>query len=675
MSEPVRQNSSPMQSVNADWPLGRNLLTIFFSILGCLIIWFVTPYNNFVLGNSLISDSFLPVAALFLLMVVVLIINPIFRKVIPSVALNSTNLAFMLGILLMASVPISSGFLRIVPYAIAQGSERISNERRIAEAFPTDVIPKSLFPDPMEYGSRAEVSRGFLVELSSGQPIPWSQWIGPALSWGAFFIFMAVTCLGLALIVYPQWRRNERLAFPLLSLQKSLIENPDPGKLYSPLFRTKGFWIAAVSVFVIYFTRGIHVYDPNAFPAIPLSWGVGEFFTSEPYRFLPDYIKEGRIYFIFLGVAYLMVNRISFSIWFFAIAYGIFLMVGQAYTAPFYTEVVNHHRTGAMVSFTIAILWLGRAHWLQVVKACLGMTSGEEALRDRTAGYMFVIGLIGLGIWMIWVGIQFHWMLMYLLFILMYTLLLSRIVAETGLALLGFEPHHLESIMKLFPVTAFNASSAFIGAAIASIVGYGSRMNLTTMSIHAFGLDENESPRKQTGLVFVFLVVLALGVGIGGAVHLSNSYRNSSTLNGLEQPINTFGVNAFDAPWSMLEQHDAEAWNRPAFNVYPHLAFGAALAAGLQIACLFFPRFPLHPVGLIIVGTWYMQQLWVSVFLGWLLKFFIVRYGGARLYSTARPVFLGLIMGEIFSAAFWFFVPFYFVNVGESYAVVDVLPF
>ena len=43
--------------------------------------------------------------------------------------------------------------------------------------------------------------------------------------------------VGMALIVLPQWQRNERLPFPLLRFQQSLIEDPDKGRFLPPLFR------------------------------------------------------------------------------------------------------------------------------------------------------------------------------------------------------------------------------------------------------------------------------------------------------------------------------------------------------------------------------------------------------------------------------------------------------
>lgn len=38
--------------------------------------------------------------------------------------------------------------------------------------------------------------------------------------------------------------------------------------------------------------------------------------------------------------------------------------------------------------------------------------------------------------------------------------------------------------------------------------------------------------------------------------------------------------------------------------------------------------------------------IWLSIFIGWLIKYIVMRYGGLRMYRVARPIFLGIILGE-----------------------------
>jgi len=47
------------------------------------------------------------------------------------------------------------------------------------------------------------------------------------------------------------------------------------------------------------------------------------------------------------------------------------------------------------------------------------------------------------------------------------------------------------------------------------------------------------------------------------------------------------------------------------------------------------------------------RHMWFSVFLVWIIKAVLARYGGPRLLGAVRPFFLGLILGQFAVIAFW----------------------
>ena len=65
------------------------------------------------------------------------------------------------------------------------------------------------------------------------------------------------------------------------------------------------------------------------------------------------------------------------------------------------------------------------------------------------------------------------------------------------------------------------------------------------------------------------------------------------------------------------------------------------------------PWWPLHPIGYPISMVWLMDQLWFSIFLAWLFKLVIIKYGGPAFYARARPFYLGRIAGPVVTAAIW----------------------
>ncbi|MEO2003125.1 MAG: DUF6785 family protein, partial [Candidatus Poribacteria bacterium] len=62
---------------------------------------------------------------------------------------------------------------------------------------------------------------------------------------------------------------------------------------------------------------------------------------------------------------------------------------------------------------------------------------------------------------------------------------------------------------------------------------------------------------------------------------------------------------------------------------------------------------PLHPIGFITPGQFPMNNVWFSIFVGWLLKAAIIRQGGLKGYRDARPIFLGVVLGEACVAGVW----------------------
>ncbi|MDW8289915.1 MAG: DUF6784 domain-containing protein, partial [Armatimonadota bacterium] len=45
--------------------------------------------------------------------------------------------------------------------------------------------------------------------------------------------------------------------------------------------------------------------------------------------------------------------------------------------------------------------------------------------------------------------------------------------------------------------------------------------------------------------------------------------------------------------------------------------------------------------------------LWLPFLIAWLVKFFVLRYGGLLLYRRTLPFFLGLVLGDYTMGAVW----------------------
>ncbi|MBV9471267.1 MAG: hypothetical protein JOZ57_18660, partial [Abitibacteriaceae bacterium] len=86
------------------------------------------------------------------------------------------------------------------------------------------------------------------------------------------------------------------------------------------------------------------------------------------------------------------------------------------------------------------------------------------------------------------------------------------------------------------------------------------------------------------------------------------------------------------------------------------LGVGIALTYGMMLARSRFTFFPFHPIGYMMALTYSGATFWSSIFLGWLAKVVISRFGGTDTYRKLLPAFLGLALGDVAMILFWLII-------------------
>lgn len=656
-------------------PFRRLAIALLLGLMGAVIVWFVAPYNNFILGNAFVSDDFLPVAAVGLMLVPVLIVNPLLHRFAPRMKLSAAQLGLIFGILLVACITPGQGGLRHILHPIGATPANVSRDATLAEAYRALDPPPSLFPETLGFDEDVPASEWFLDELPPGERIPWGKWRGPLLAWGALFAPYWLMLVALGVIVLPYWRDVERQPFPLLEVQRCLIED-SAGRALPPVLTTKLFWIGFGLVFVLHLMSGGHAYFPDRIPEIPQSFDLTPAFTEHPVRYLPSYLMQNRIHFLFLGIAFFMPTRVSFSIWFMQFAYGITIMVRQAYLPPYSPQMLVDQRIGAWIAVPCGILWLGRRHFLATARSLFHRPRNDGELRSRVAAGAFLLGWTGVLAWLLWVGVPPLWAFGLAMLMFLFALGLTRIVAETGIPLMAPDTGYIRTLAGLIPVGWRTAAGMYFSGIVAIIAGHLNRVCATTVVCHALGLDAKVPPRRHLRLAGLFFGVIVLSVVVGGAIQLGLSYTHASSLDGRSAPIGVGGAHYFR--WyaePLLRDFMTGHVQRETFSEWRHIFFGGGLAALLQFLCQLSARWPLHPVALLFVGNWYAHRIGFSVLLGWLLKTLIVHYGGARTFRSSKALFLGLILGEVVAVVFWALVTAIVALRGHNYKVVEILPF
>ena len=162
-------------------------------------------------------------------------------------------------------------------------------------------------------------------------------------------------------------------------------------------------------------------------------------------------------------------------------------------------------------------------------------------------------------------------------------------------------------------------------------------------------------------LTLVVTFVLQLGNFYDkGALQLGNWYLNNipmkEALNGPSakiQHLKETGLLKRSEEASGLSKLSLLRFNS---DVLTFLFVGLFLVVLVSMLRYRIRGFPIHPMLFIIMGTWGTGMVWASCFIGWLSKQMIMKFGGGRVYQLLKPLFLGLIAGDLFASGISFFV-------------------
>ncbi len=97
---------------------------------------------------------------------------------------------------------------------------------------------------------------------------------------------------------------------------------------------------------------------------------------------------------------------------------------------------------------------------------------------------------------------------------------------------------------------------------------------------------------------------------------------------------------------------------------------GIIIAGVLSLLRSRLPWWPLHPIGLLFQYSWFLGLYTLTIFLVWLFKLIVLRFGGILSYRRTRPAFYGLIVGYVFAMGISFIVDLiWFPGIGQGHYV------
>ena len=705
--KPVARNSQ--EAADATPWQRLTFRSIVLSLLLAALFGYCIPIVDFKMSNTFLGAMHMPAGAIAVLLVLLLVVNPLLRLLSGGVARE-----MQLGAALLASAFLTfffytrSGFeslwfwifaimagVVLGSFALHIGRKPLARNEILtvyitclfstivpAKGAETFFVPNIL--SSFYFATRENKWLTFLTPylkpwmtpaISSngnydptvpnawynGDPVNWSLWMTPLLAWSALILAIHIMHACLGVMLRAQWAQREALSFPLLRLPLELTETDNQGR--NGFFRNPLVWVGfGISVF-IEMLNGLHNYFPDV-PAFPLGLNTSQFFTEAPWNQIGNF--QVQIFPAIVGISFLLTSEVSFSLWFFHLFskgqyIGAYLIgyPAAAIDSPFWLRgwakgFVGYEQVGAILAYGALLLWTGREHWKFIARRATGRVQKSpdergEALSYPVAFWGFLLAFTFILTWTIKSGVNWPIAVLMWGFYLAISLVLTRLVAEAGLLFVqtGWMPiGPIAFLVGAGPGHLFDASSA----APASMISCSTMLDMRGFTLPAFlqsfklAHDQKIAVRPLLALIFACILVsfsigltsiVLLGHNVGG-LRLANWW---ATAAGSQPALHAVGF--------------AKGLDTNYLANWLWVGVGGAATWGMMLARSRFAWFPLHPLGLIMMVPFAMHAMWVSIFLGWLSKVLITRFGGSDSYRKIIPLFLGLTLGGIVMVVFW----------------------
>ncbi|MDD4538117.1 MAG: hypothetical protein PHT80_03815 [Lentisphaeria bacterium] len=505
----------------------------------------------------------------------------------------------------------------------------------------------------------ASLHRYFLGDL------PWHHWLRPLAWWGVIIALSYMILLSFNVLIFRQWAYHEKLIFPLAELPEFLAgfdsqlgDAEQQRSIIPPLFKSGLFWAGfAIAAGVMGWNLLCRTEWLPGLTALDLEKSWTPFIRNSMFKGLL-YGARSSIFFTVIGIAFLIPQKVSFSLWFFHIFYMALLLIlvafgfGQNensfpgewwYTLNFRFAIGG----GALLVFASLVLWKCRHMLLCALQPDkLENVSADERRELRISSALFLGGSMLL-VFLLWrvMGVHLFYALFGYVIIMVITIGLIRAVAEGGI--MGFQawvsPFHLIRHICGFDhgVTApplFAPLMVYYAVLFLDIKAFIAPAMANALKIR----DDLKMSRVRYHVAIVIAIAIAAVTAIAVALMMSYDTGADAMHNWF---FTMFPKGLFTRIGDISKVPPTATW---AGRLW--LLFGASLMAAL----LYFrqTRFWLpHPIGLIMLVNPIMRTYWFSVLLGWLAKALVTRYSNKEGYRSVRCLFVGLIVGEFFIVA------------------------
>jgi len=560
---------------------------------------------------------------------ILLLLNFLIGKLTPGTQLNKVELVIIYAMLCTSTSISGIDMVQILPPIMTHAFWYATPENEWSELFG-DSLPRWL-----TVSEKSAVTAYYEGDASFYAHI--QPWIVPIVLWSIFISVLIAMMLCINIIIRKQWTVKEKLTYPIIQLPLEMITR---GKSF---FTNRQMLIGFAIAVVIDSVISLHMIYPKL-PSVPIrSIEIGRYFTEKPF----DAMGWTPICFFpfVIGLTFCMPLDLSFSCWFFYLFLKAQLILGSALGLrnlpglPYLKE----QESGAFIGFGILTLWILRHHLAQVLRSITSRNKNDLPADEYRQYIVAAIGLI-LGTAFLLIFCYLAGMPVWMSIIFFTTYFIIAIAVTRMRAKLGPPTNELyrggpEQIMSLSMGTKrFPKSSQ----AVLSLFWFFTRAyrgHPMANQLESFKMAEQvQKSDRKLPLAIILAAIISIPVTFWATLDVG--YR------GMGVP----GTWASNETFRRLDWWLQHPQNMNVGSTI-FMGVGAFIVLSFTAMRMRFVWWPLHPVAYLIANSWTMSWIWFSIFVGWAVKWVILKYSGLHFYRRAFPFFLGLILGEFVTGA------------------------
>ncbi|MHC4202622.1 MAG: DUF6785 family protein, partial [Planctomycetota bacterium] len=286
------------------------------------------------------------------------------------------------------------------------------------------------------------------------------------------------------------------------------------------------------------------------------------------------------------------------------------------------------------------------------------------------------------------VGVDWQLAVLYTSALIVGFVVLSRLIAETGLFYIKAYFWPCTIIWGLLGARALGPETLLVMNLVTLVLFLDPREALMPFMVNSLKLLDLRGEKVGPAARWcVLAVVLGLAIAVPVTLYIRYDLGNDAgdrwadTIAPKTPFDNVVAVkHRLASQGSLAEAGRATGWNR-FVHASPNPTCMWAAAAGLVLVLLFTAarlRFPWWPLSPLLFVTWAatpIRLFCASFLVGWLVKVSVMKYGGARLHGKLKPLMMGLIAGEVLGAVFPSIVgAAYYFATGDQPVSFRVLP-